>query len=133
VTTTDAICTCIENAERQVRMFSQLVQWTPLLLVVSMFHAKIRTVCPRLSKTLLVPIQLASSVHYSRSQSFFSVFLSWYVHYIILLLRSNMPLSLQYCDGLPIMGETNISIKVTLLPLHMFNVYSKLYDEICFV
>jgi len=25
------------DAERQVRMFSQRVQWTPLLLVVSMF------------------------------------------------------------------------------------------------
>jgi len=37
VTTTDAILTCVENAERQVRMFSQRVQWTPLLLVVSMF------------------------------------------------------------------------------------------------
>jgi len=37
VTTTDAICNCVENAERQVRTFSQRVQWTPLLLVVSMF------------------------------------------------------------------------------------------------
>jgi len=37
VTTTDAIRTCVENAEGQVRMFSQRVQWTPLLLVVSMF------------------------------------------------------------------------------------------------
>ena len=26
-----------QNAERQVRMFSQRIQWTPLLLVVSMF------------------------------------------------------------------------------------------------
>jgi len=37
MTTTDAIRTCVENAERQVRMFSQRVQWTPLLVVVSMF------------------------------------------------------------------------------------------------
>jgi len=37
VTTTDVIRTCVENAERPVRMFSQRVQWTPLLLVVSMF------------------------------------------------------------------------------------------------
>jgi len=37
VTTTDAIRTCVENAERQVRRFSQRIQWTPLLLVVSMF------------------------------------------------------------------------------------------------
>jgi len=37
VTTTDAICNCGENAEQQVRMFSQRVQWTPLLLVVSTF------------------------------------------------------------------------------------------------
>jgi len=29
VTTTDTIRTCVENAERQVRMFSQCVQWTP--------------------------------------------------------------------------------------------------------
>jgi len=35
VMTADA--TCGENAERQVRMFSQRVQWTPLLLVVSVF------------------------------------------------------------------------------------------------
>jgi len=34
---TDAIRTCVENAEQQVRMFSQRIQWTPLLLVVSMF------------------------------------------------------------------------------------------------
>jgi len=37
VTTTDAILTCVENAERQVGIFSQLVQWTPLLLVISIF------------------------------------------------------------------------------------------------
>jgi len=37
VTTTDAICNCGENAERQVRMFSQRVQWTPLLLVALTF------------------------------------------------------------------------------------------------
>jgi len=37
VTTTDAIRTCVENAERQVRMFSQRIQWTPLLLVISNF------------------------------------------------------------------------------------------------
>jgi len=37
VTTTDEICNCGENAEQQVRMFSQRVQWTPLLLVVSVF------------------------------------------------------------------------------------------------
>jgi len=36
VTTTETIrCTCVENAERQVRMFFQ--QWTPLLLVISIF------------------------------------------------------------------------------------------------
>jgi len=29
------ICTCVENAEQQVQMFSQSVQWTPLLLVIS--------------------------------------------------------------------------------------------------
>jgi len=38
---TDAICNCVENAvenaERQVRKFSQRVQWTPLLLVISIF------------------------------------------------------------------------------------------------
>jgi len=37
VTTTDAICNCGGNAERQVRRFSQRVQWTPLLLVISIF------------------------------------------------------------------------------------------------
>jgi len=37
VTTTDAIRTCVENAERQVWMFSQRVQRTPLLLVISIF------------------------------------------------------------------------------------------------
>jgi len=37
VTTTDAICNCVENAERQVRRFSQRVQWTPLLLAISIF------------------------------------------------------------------------------------------------
>jgi len=36
VTTTETIRTCIQNAERQVRMFSQRIQWTPLLLVVYM-------------------------------------------------------------------------------------------------
>jgi len=35
--TTAASCNCGENAERQVQMFYQRVQWTPLLLVVSMF------------------------------------------------------------------------------------------------
>jgi len=34
---TDANRTCVENAERQVRMFSQRIQWTPLLLVISIF------------------------------------------------------------------------------------------------
>jgi len=34
------IRTCVQYAERQVRMFSQRIQWTPLLL------AKIRTVWP---------------------------------------------------------------------------------------
>jgi len=29
--------TTTENAERQVRMSSQCVQWTPLLLVISIF------------------------------------------------------------------------------------------------
>jgi len=33
----DAIRTCVENAERQARRFSQRVQWTPLLLVISIF------------------------------------------------------------------------------------------------
>jgi len=37
VTTTDAICNCGGNAERQVRRFSQRVQWTPLLPVISIF------------------------------------------------------------------------------------------------
>jgi len=37
VTTTETIRTCVENAEWQVRMFSQRVQWTPLLLVISIF------------------------------------------------------------------------------------------------
>jgi len=37
VTRTDAIRTCVENAERQVRMFSQRVQWTPLLPAISIF------------------------------------------------------------------------------------------------
>jgi len=37
MTTTETIRTCVENAERQVRMFSQRIQWTPLLLVVSIF------------------------------------------------------------------------------------------------
>jgi len=37
VTTTEAIRTCVENAERQVQMFSQRLQWTPLLLVISIF------------------------------------------------------------------------------------------------
>jgi len=36
-TTTDAICNCGGNAERQVRRFSQPVQWTPLLIVISIF------------------------------------------------------------------------------------------------
>jgi len=34
VTTTETIRTCVQNAERQVRMFSQRIQWTPLLFVV---------------------------------------------------------------------------------------------------
>jgi len=34
---TETIRTCVQNAERQVRMFSQRIQWTPLLLVVYMF------------------------------------------------------------------------------------------------
>jgi len=47
VTTTETIRTCVENAEQQVRMFSQRVQWTPLLLVISIFKY---TQCdPRLS------------------------------------------------------------------------------------
>jgi len=37
VTTTETIRTCVDNAERHVRRFSQRIQWTPLLLVVSMF------------------------------------------------------------------------------------------------
>jgi len=37
VTMTETIRTCVENAERQVRMFSQRVQWKPLLLVISIF------------------------------------------------------------------------------------------------
>jgi len=37
---TEAIRTCVENAERQVQMFSQLVQWTPLLLVISIFECE---------------------------------------------------------------------------------------------
>jgi len=37
VTTTGAIRTSVENAERQVQMFSQRIQWTPLLLVISIF------------------------------------------------------------------------------------------------
>jgi len=37
VRTTDTICNCGENAERQVRRFSQRVQWTPLLRVISIF------------------------------------------------------------------------------------------------
>jgi len=28
VTTTETIRTCVQNAERQVRMFSQRIQWT---------------------------------------------------------------------------------------------------------
>jgi len=48
VTTTDA--TCGGNAERQVRRFSQRVQWTPLLLVSSIFACEKPTQCgPRLS------------------------------------------------------------------------------------
>jgi len=35
--TTDAIRTCVEKAERQARMFSHRVQWTPLLLMISIF------------------------------------------------------------------------------------------------
>jgi len=31
---TETISTCVQNAERQVRMFSQRIQWTPLLLAV---------------------------------------------------------------------------------------------------
>jgi len=34
VTTTETIRTCVQNAERQVQMFSQRIQWTPLLPVV---------------------------------------------------------------------------------------------------
>jgi len=37
VTTTETIRTCVGNAERQVQMFSQHAQWTPLLLVISIF------------------------------------------------------------------------------------------------
>jgi len=29
VTTTDTIRTCVQNAERQMRRFSQRIQWTP--------------------------------------------------------------------------------------------------------
>jgi len=39
-TTAGAISTCVENAERRVLMFSQGVQWTPLLLVISIFACK---------------------------------------------------------------------------------------------
>jgi len=35
VTTTETIRICVEDAGRQVRMVSQHVQWTPLLLVIS--------------------------------------------------------------------------------------------------
>jgi len=35
--TTDTIRTCVQNAELQVQMFSQRIQWTPWLLVVSIF------------------------------------------------------------------------------------------------
>jgi len=38
--TTDASRTCVGNAERQVRRFSQRIQWTPLLLMISMFACK---------------------------------------------------------------------------------------------
>jgi len=34
---TDAIRTCFQNSDPQAQMFSQRIQWTPLLLVVSMF------------------------------------------------------------------------------------------------
>jgi len=37
VTTTETIRTFVQNAERQVRMFSQRIQWTPLQIVVSIF------------------------------------------------------------------------------------------------
>jgi len=47
VTTTETIRTCVENAERQVRMFSQCVQWTPWLYLWFQFsHVKICTVWP---------------------------------------------------------------------------------------
>jgi len=35
--TTETIRTCVENAEQQVGIFSHSVQWTPLLLVISIF------------------------------------------------------------------------------------------------
>jgi len=35
MTTIETIRTCVQNAERQVRMFSQRIQWTPLPPVVS--------------------------------------------------------------------------------------------------
>jgi len=45
---TDAIRTCVENAERQVRRFSQRVQWPPSLLVISMFACEnMHSVAPR--------------------------------------------------------------------------------------
>jgi len=34
---TENIRICFQNAERQVGIFSQLVQWTPFLLVVQIF------------------------------------------------------------------------------------------------
>jgi len=47
---TETIRTCVQNAERKVRRFSQRIQWTPLLLVVYMFACGKYAQCgPRLS------------------------------------------------------------------------------------
>jgi len=47
---TETIHTCIENAERQVQTFSQRAQWTPLLVVISIFRMREYKPCgPRLT------------------------------------------------------------------------------------
>jgi len=64
VTTTDAICNCGENAERQGRRFSQRVQWTPLLLVISIFACENTQCGPRLNdELLLILVNLEKSCH----------------------------------------------------------------------
>jgi len=65
VTTTETIHTCVENAERQVRMFPQRVQWTPLLLVISIFTCEnSHSVALGLQNTLLEAA--SSGVAYSQ-------------------------------------------------------------------